>query len=155
MKLLKIILSILLLLTLGYFRESLFVNMNLRLYELGLNTRETLRNEWISFLDPLSYLQLYIFKWIATALFTIAFYGAGMLVLKAVYQRYYFKEFGLVYLGLTLAAVITMGIVWLFTDVHKGYLFARFFMGLAQSPFPIIFMIPALFLGQRFSLSEE
>lgn len=131
---------------LGFVREFFFAQINLRYYQVLYEPEETLRSELISFLDPLSGIQIYWFKWLVTLAFALLFYAIGAKALSLIFNRNQWKIFGSVYLALFGAAIIPYVIVWVLGDAEKGYAIARFFMGLAQSPFPFLFMIPALYL---------
>jgi hypothetical protein len=142
----QIALLVLALAALGFVRESFFAHINLRYYQVLYEPEETLRSEFIAFLDPLSGIQIYWFKWLVTIAFAFLFYAIGAKALSLIFKRNQWKIFGSVYLAMFVAAIIPYVAIWILGDPEKGYAVARFFLGLAQSPFPFLFMIPALYL---------
>lgn len=133
---------------LGFLREYVFVSMNEQLFALW-NDKESRITGFITIIKSLSYYQLYYFKWFLTALFSGLFYGWSLLILKRLFHDYHWKELGVVYLLLIGIAIITMLIGWPFGKLNESYIIARFFMGIAQSPLPLMLMIPAIFLRAK------
>lgn len=136
----------LVLVVVGYIREFTFVNINLRYYQVLYHPEDTYRSDLIAFLDPLSGLQLYVLKWILTILFASIFYSIGSIILSTWFGKPMWKIFGWLYIALFTIGGAAYLILWPLGNPGGGYTIARFFMGLAQSPFTVIFMIPALYL---------
>lgn len=142
----KLILLFSLSIIVGFIREFTFVNINLRDFQLTSEPEETLRSNFIAFLDPLSVMQLYWLKWILTVFFAIIFLLIGINILKVWFNKPSAKPLIVVYLALFIVSIVAYLSLWAFGNPRSGYIIARFFMGLAQSPFPVIFIIPALYL---------
>ena len=143
-----LILLVLGIIALGFLREYVFVSINEQLFALW-NDRESRIIGFITIIKSLSYYQLYYFKWFLTALFSGFFYGWSLLILNRLFHNYHWKELGVVYLLLIGIAIITMLIGWPLGKLNESYVIARFFMGIAQSPLPLMLMIPAIFLRSK------
>ena len=143
-----LILLVLGIIALGFLREYVFVSINEQLFALW-NDRESRITGFITIIKSLSYYQLYYFKWFLTALFSGFFYGWSLLILNRLFHNYHWKELGGVYLLLIGIAIITMLIGWPLGKLNESYVIARFFMGIAQSPLPLMLMIPAIFLRSK------
>jgi len=149
---LKIAGFILALLTLGLFRESLFVNINAALYykyyEPG-QENNVVQGFW-SFLNSFSYLFLYRSKWVITFAFVFLFW-----LLQKAFITFLFREkkalfwLGMLYLSLLLLAGISFGAGWLFGNLEQGYRFSRICMGLLQSPVPCMVLIPLTYFYKQ------
>ncbi|MBK6835988.1 MAG: hypothetical protein IPG89_17670 [Bacteroidetes bacterium] len=50
-------------------------------------------------------------------------------------------------------SALALGIGWVFGNLEKGYTFSRIFMGILQSPLPIMFLLPVAYANSK--LSEE
>lgn len=139
---------ILSLITLGFLREYVFVSINEQLFALW-HGKESRITGFITIIKSLTYYQLYYFKWFLTALFTGVFFGWSLLILKKLFNDFYFKELGVVYVLLISISMITMLIGWPFGKLDEAYIIARFFMGIAQSPLPLMLLVPAIFLRSK------
>lgn len=142
----KLSLLFLFLIALGYLREFFFININLRYYQILFHPEDNYRSDLIAFLDPLTGMQLYVLKWFLTIFFSLIFFGLGGLLLNIWFNRSNWSAFGLLYISLFFIAGTGYLSLWKLGNPEAGYTIARFFMGLAQSPFTVAFMIPALLL---------
>ena len=129
---------------LGFLREFTFFHINLRIYQLLYEPTETHRSILIAFLDPLTSPQLHWLKLMLTFVFPLFFYLVGGFILIRLFEFSCWKIFGVAYGGLIIPSILVYLVFLLFGNALGGYTIARFFMGLAQSPFPLVFMIPAL-----------
>jgi hypothetical protein len=145
----QIIFLLILIVSLGFLREFLFIEINLRYYQVLYEPDMTIRSEFIAILDPLSAIQIYWFKWVLTGLMATMFYAIGAKTLSVITSQPQWKLFGLVYLVLLGTALLSYGVIWIIFSPLQGYTIARFLLGLAQSPFPLLFMIPALKLKSQ------
>ncbi|MEX2596998.1 MAG: hypothetical protein WEC59_08715 [Salibacteraceae bacterium] len=138
-------LSIVGVIALGSFREFLFIHINEQLFALWYN--ETSRaSDYIPWLKRLDYQTLYVSKWFLTVLFSVLFYAATNGVLFLIFQRHFWKILGVLYAVLFLGAGVAMLIGYLSDTISQTYIIARFFMGIAQSPLPLMIMIPGAWL---------
>lgn len=144
MRKVQITLLLALIVSLGFLREFLFIEINLRYYQVLYDPENTTRSEWIAFLDPLNAMQIFWFKWILTLVMAGCFYLIGAKTLSIISNQSQWKLFGLVYLAIIGASALLYGIIWILFSPQQAYTIARFLLGLAQSPFPLLFMIPAL-----------
>lgn len=140
----QIVFFLSLVLCLGFLREFLFIEINLRYYQVLYDPENTTRSEWVAFLDPLSGMQIYWFKWFLTFIMAGCFYLLGAKVLSLITVQPQWKLFGYVYLAIIGSSAILYALIWAMLSQEQAYTIARFLLGLAQSPFPLLFMIPAL-----------
>lgn len=136
--------------TLGFFREFVFVNINqyLRyLYYQHPDEDPTLLHSWFSFCLDLGYWKTYTLKWILTALFTFLFFAVNGWTVNSFFQHqrawYWTKALYLVFLALSIIA-FTGG--WILGNINDGYLIARKFMGFLQSVWPTAFLFPVFYV---------
>lgn len=139
--------------TIGFLREFLFVNINEQLRFLWYGNEESFMSAKLSFLMGLDYWTLYYMKWFLTVFFALIFMLLSALALKLLTQKYFWLELGFIYFLLfAISGAIFIGYS-LLANAENGYLISRYFMGLAQSPVPLMLLIPAIFL--RKNLSEK
>lgn len=133
----------------GFVREFVFLNINEQLAFLYYG-HETSNMSWVlGFLGVLTYDQLYWFKWLLTPVFATVFCFETMLSLKQLFGDAHAKETLALFVGLLALSAVLFGGFWVFGDIVGGYTQARFLMGLAQSPFPLMLLIPAILLKKR------
>lgn len=138
------------LITLGGFREIIFVNIN---EQIVFNSGQV---ETYRVLDALSFLQDYdtesltSLKWILTVSFALVFLLLAMVSFRFILQdKAGAKWMLVVYAGGIILAGIVFIVGRLFGDPEIGYTLSRAIMGALQSPFPLMLMIPARMLAER------
>lgn len=127
---------------LGFSRDFTFKNTNIhlgaKLYETDYST-----NNFMDVLKKLTYWQIYSLKWFLTIVFAAAYYFLQRIVLlKSLKANFVKKWLNFMYLFLLLLSAVTLGIGWVAGNIDKGYTFSRIFMGILQSPLPIMFLLP-------------
>lgn len=140
-----ILLIVLGLFVLGYFRDNLFVNINYLIYHLYYKTDQLYLSPSFLFLKRFDYDTLWQMKWVLTLLF---FFTYLFFTLLGVYLVFGLNKKNLIYaiafyLFIFLISGLFYGLGYFAGYIEWGYHFARIFMGLAQSPFVLIFLIPA------------
>lgn len=133
----------------GFFREFMFVNINEQLSFLYYGSDVSHMSPKLSFLSTWSYDNLYYLKWILTLVFAAVFLIESSWLLKVLFASYHLKELLFIYALLLFVSAILYIPFFLTGNGEQGYILARFFMGIAQSPLPVMLMIPALFLRKR------
>ena len=152
----KIAFFILLLLLLGFFRETLFVSINSVLYDKFHNENNHHVVWCLSFLNLLSYQTIYITKWFITPFFAFTYWLIQKKFLFFLFNDKRIEQWlGILYLSLFLLAGIFLLIGWAFGNMDSGYTFSRLFMGLLQSPAPCMILIPAMYLYRKTNINQQ
>lgn len=133
----------------GFFREFMFVNINEQLSFLYYGSDVSYMSPRLAFLSTWSYDNLYYLKWILTLVFSAVFLLESALLAKVLFASYHLKELLFIYVLLLSISVVLYLPFFLAGNGEQGYILARFFMGIAQSPLPAMLLIPALFLRKR------
>jgi len=129
----------------GFLRDAIFMNLNSQLYKLYFKDYEYTLPNWLSFFDSWPYMRLYYFKYVLTALFVILYLILSLLAVKvftgdAKNIKWVFYAYGIV----LLLSLTTYTGGYLLNNFPKGFLFTRNLLGLLQSPFITMIIIPAL-----------
>ena len=140
----------------GFFREFVFVNVNEQLVYLWFEHETTaMAPSLLSIFGNFSYWELYYTKWVLTGLFTVLFWLESLLAVKVLFEQWRWRELSIIY-ALLIAASVCIFSAWKLADqTEDGYLIARFLMGLAQSPVPLMLVIPALYLRAKMGRSQD
>lgn len=139
-----IALSVSAIVALSFLRESVFENINGHMWYLYYYNDKSYLPSYLSFLKQLSYNQLYWSKWGLTAFFSLLFLSFSCLLMVLVFKEKKFIRWTIYsYLAVVLVAAMAYLGGALFNNAENGYLISRFFMGMVQSPFLLIFLIPA------------
>ena len=151
----KIVLFILLLATLGFFRENLFVSINYILYSKLYNENYS-PPLYLSFLNAFSYQPIYIAKWFITPVFAFVFWFTQKQFLTILFnEKKVTRWLSILYLSLFLLAGIFFVAGWVLGDINKGYTFSRLFMGLLQSPVACMILIPTAYLYKKTNINQQ
>ena len=151
----KILLFILLLMALGFFRENLFVNINDVLYSKLYNEPNPII-WYLSFLNNVSYNTVYIAKWFITPFFAFLFWFVQKELLFVFFnEKKIITWLSVLYLSLFLLAGIFFVAGWALGDIYKGYTFSRLFMGLLQSPVACMILIPTGYLYKKTNINQQ
>lgn len=143
---LLITLVCILLISLGFIRESIFKNFNEQIYYFQSGSDEFVKSEFYSTIFKNSnYNQLVWSKWIFTILFTIIFYLLSIFGLRTFFNSWQHTKITTIIYGsiVTISAVIFLG-GWTMGHIGQAYRFARIFMGAVQSPFILLMLIPGI-----------
>jgi hypothetical protein len=134
---------------LGYFRDFVFVNTNSILYTKYYNTYYPLHPFFHFFLDK-SYNFIYISKWIITAIFIAAYFIVQVITSKILLNdNFMSKWFFIFYVFLVILSIITFAVGWIVGSLNQGYIFSRLFLGILQSPLPIMFLLPVYYFTKK------
>jgi hypothetical protein len=137
-----VFLFVIALIFIGFIREFLFVNLNTIIINLKFKENYSYHH-FFTFLTNYNYFSLYVSKWLLTAIFIILF-----LTIQIQFSYYLFKENYLkkwfLYFYLTLIILASIGYLsgWVYNNIKHGYAISRLFLGILQSPLPIIFLTP-------------
>ncbi len=144
-----ILIAVLTVLT-GFCRDFIFKNINALLkawdFDMDFNISPSL-----AFLENFEYDTLLEIKWILTFIFSILYLIISLLVIKLIFKKrkYLMITVG-TYVGITFFSIIFMAIGHFFPGTSgKMYEFARYFMGMAQSPIILMILIPAFKLSEK------
>jgi hypothetical protein len=132
----------------GFLREFLFTRINEYLFSLWYDEPSYAIHS-LPVLSYFDYESLYWTKWGLTLLFAFLFYGLTNFALKFIFNEYYWKITGGIYLLILFLAGISMTIGYAINDLKSVYPFARFMMGMIQSPLILMIMVPGLWLQQQ------
>lgn len=134
----------------GYLRDSIFKSMNALLRAWDLD-QDYYLPKFLSFLQEYEYDTIVNLKWLLTVLFSILYLFFSILAVKLLFNdRKHFKITLLIYLGILIVSglFITTGFIFESTS-EKMYEFARYLMGVAQSPIILMLLIPAFKLAEK------
>ena len=146
--------GVIIIISTGFFREFFFVNVNEQMRYLWYGNEASMMSDVLSLLDSLDYWTLYYLKWTMTIVFSILFLVESALFTKLALGKYYWREFFFIYtLLLIIAGILFVGFS-LFDKHESGYLLSRYFMGIAQSPIPLMILLPAIGLRKRFKETQ-
>ena len=148
-KIISYLILLALLLTVGFLRDFIFININL--FSDALLNKSTYKlPASLYLLQNLNYNQLYFLKWVLTILVSLLYlliYLYGIWVIYNKQEKYLIwtlAAFGFFYI--LSACFYFYG--WLFQDQDRGYHFARIFIGFVQSPFLLMLLIPGFMLNE-------
>lgn len=135
---------------LGFLRDSIFKTINslLRAWDLD---QDYFLPPLLNFLENFQYDTLVNLKWILTLLFSLLYLLLSLITIKMLFgNRNFFKITIWSYVAILLVSgiLITIGYVFKGTT-EKTYEFARYLMGLAQSPLILMILIPAFKLSEK------
>jgi hypothetical protein len=137
---------------LGYFRDFVFVNIN-SLIQAKTYKQEFMMPFTLSFLNKFDYSTLIILKWLNTFLFCFLYFIITLISLQLSFAKSENENFTIITLTsygailLISALLILIGFIFSSTS-EKMYEFARYLMGMAQSPIILMILIPAFKLLQ-------
>ena len=149
-------LLILVFLLIGFTREFIFNHTNTVLYN-KLHPEFTYPvPALISYLNHFEYKTVYALKWVFTALFCLLFFLLQRWTLKTVFpEKKYARWLLYFYLILLLLSVLAFGSGYIIGNTGGGYRFSRMFMGILQSPVPLMFLIPVGILKNKFDKAQQ
>ena len=123
---------------LGYFREFLFVNLNVIMYMKYYASSPALQvPDIMHFFTRYSYTQLYYGKYVFTLLWTAIFFAANYLALKKLtHERIFLRILLYAYAIMLLFSAVSMMYGYLVKErlASDEYTLSRWLMGIAQSP---------------------
>jgi len=142
---LLILFLIIVFIAVGFFRDAVFMNLNSQLYKLYFKNYDYTLPNWLSAFDSWPYMKLYYFKYVLTALFVLLYlilsiFSVRLFTENSKNVKWVFYAYGIV---LILSIMTYLGGYFL-NNFPKGFLFTRNLLGLLQSPFIVMILIPAL-----------
>jgi hypothetical protein len=158
-KIIKGIFWLIVIIALGFLRDFIFVNINYIIDRLYYNLEVYYYHSFYDFLEPLDVSGLMTLKWILTLLFTLINLGLSVVILKLLIVKPQ-MPLKLLYLGY-LVLFLVAGVFFLIgkfsglTDL--GYTLARRFMGVLQSPVPLMIVatVHLMFDGVKGSIDSK
>lgn len=135
---------------LGYYRDFLFRTMNSILQAKDYEAVYTVPTSLI-FLSQFDYTTLLALKWVFTLVFSLIYLVVALITLKIIFnkKKYNYIAIGL-YAFITIVSALFIFAGYAFSGISDTmYEFARYLMGMAQSPVILMILIPA------FKLSEQ
>ncbi len=105
----------------------------------------------LSFLEQFEYNTVFNLKWLFTILFAYLFYVISYFAINHQFSNKNYNRITLyVFAGLTILSALFIGIGFVASALsERMYEFARFLMGLAQSPLVLMVLIPAFMLVEK------
>lgn len=147
---LKLLGIALLFVAIGQVRIFLLENINYQLYFLYYNTEKSSMHDMLSSLGSISYDNLMLVKWSLTIAFTIVIFLSSLWALTLVFHnKTYNKILAVAYGVLVFASFLLYISNGLFGEPDGGYYAARFVMGIAQSPMPLLILLPFFTLAKQ------
>lgn len=153
MKKLRIIafylLIILLLLAVGYYRDFVFKSINALLQAWDSEVDYYITPS-LSFIENYEYETIVRLKWLLTMIFSLAYLGISLLAVKFIFDRRSFMKITVfVYMAITALSGCLILIGMIIGSQEKMYEFARYFMGMAQSPLVLMILFPVFKLAEK------
>lgn len=144
----KNIYLVLILLTLvffGFLRDFIFVNINGQLHITYYHSEQVGISPLMHFIEKLSHPQLMMIKWSLTIIFSIIYLTIACFTIYIIFrEKKYIKLTIFSYLIVFSISFIFMLSGYIFSSWNqRAYEFARYLMGMAQSPVIIMILIPA------------
>ncbi len=145
-----ILLLIILFVAVGFLRDAVFININSQLYKLYFKNYAFTLPNWLAYFNAWPYMKLYYFKYFLTVTFIILYFLLTALSVKLFTGdtkniKWVFYAYAIV----LILSLLSFSIGYFFNNFSKGYLFARNLLGLLQSPFITMIIIPALKLDKQ------
>ena len=149
---LLVFLLIIIFIVVGFFRDAVFMNINSQLYKLYFKNYEYTLPTWLSTFENWPYMKLYYFKYVLTALFVLLYLILSLISVSIFSDNIKNIKWVFYTYGIVLAmSVITYSTGYFLNNFPKGFLFTRNLLGLLQSPFIVMIIIPALKLEKKIS----
>lgn len=146
----KIILLVILLLVIGFVRESFFYSLNFSIDNKLGQTNKVLVS-W-KFLESFNVSTLNKLKWVATIFFAALFYLTTIIFTRVAFPKInHFFPASFTYIGIFILAGCSIGLGYFFPGIYSTtYYFSRWLMGAAQSP-----LLPSVILIILYYLETE
>jgi len=105
----------------------------------------------LRFFEQLEYTTVINLKWFFTLSFAFLFYIISTITIKHLFNNKQYTKITLyAFLGLITVSAVFMGIGFIINSLsERMYEFARFLMGIAQSPLILMILIPAFILAEK------
>jgi hypothetical protein len=133
----------------GYYRDSVFKNINALIKAKDFDMDYSMPGS-LHFLQNYNYDTLLNVKWLLTFLFSAIYFLITFVTVKVLFGN---KKYGMLTF-IAYLAVVSISILLIFTGYifpalsEKMYEFARYLMGMAQSPIILMVLIPAFKISE-------
>ena len=147
---LKLLLIVVFLILLGFFRDYFLSQYNNYLYQLYYKDAEYKIDSEFNFLKGFNYMQLYYAKFFIIAFFCLVFYFVTLITLKLLFAEKKIIPITTFFYGcILLISLIFYLYGKMASDAEKFYELSRTFLALLQSPLLLMILIPAIKLGTK------
>lgn len=134
---------IILILFLGFLRESVFKSINALLQAWDANMDYPMPS-FLKFIENFDYGTIVNLKWLLTLLFSLLYLLISIITVKVLFLNPKFIRVTIAaYMGIiALSALFIFSGMLFKNNVEKMYEFARYLMGMAQSPIILMILVP-------------
>ena len=138
----KFLVLLFLLFGLGFLRDFIFIQTNIIMFNKWSNSEYEFHSS-MNWLNSFDYWTLYYAKWFLTALFIVLYFILSRHCIKLLFNQKLFLHLLFFFFLLILSfAAGSLFFGWLTDGLDKGYLFSRLFVGILQSPLPLMLIVP-------------
>ena len=131
----------------GFIRDFTFVNINYAIHFLEGKSPYYYGHSSVAFLSSYSINSLYTAKWILTIVVMLIYMTYTIFTVNFLFKtRQHTRWILLLYGLLFIVGGITYVGGWIFNQSIPGYTISRVFMGFAQSPLPLMVLVPFFYL---------
>ncbi|MCW3082636.1 MAG: hypothetical protein JWP12_2 [Bacteroidetes bacterium] len=137
-------------LILGFYRDFVFKNINALLQARDHNMDYAMPRS-LNFISNYEYTTIVNIKWLLTLVFSLLYLGISIAVIRFMFHNRNYNRITIAsYAGIIIvsAVLITAGLLFKSTS-EKMYEFARYLMGMAQSPIVVMILIPAFKIAEK------
>jgi hypothetical protein len=145
-----------LLLFFGYYRDFVFKNINGLLKAWDYNMTYNLPRS-LQFFENYDYDTLLNIKWLLTLLFSIIYLLIAIKTIGLLFENKKYTRITLAaYIAVTMVSALFIATGLIFKNTSETmYEFARYLMGMAQSPVILMVLIPAFKLSEKDRLKTD
>ena len=139
----------------GYSRDLIFKSINKILQSSDHHTIDTLPR-FLQFLENYDHTTLLNIKWLLTILFSLIYLAITIIAIQLLFKnKKYIRIIFTVYIVIILISALFIGLGLLFKNTSETmYEFARYLMGIAQSPIVLMILIPAFKLSEKEEIKD-
>jgi hypothetical protein len=138
-----------LLLLTGYCRDFVFKSIN-ALLQAWDSDKDYYLPASMRFIESYDYDTILDIKWLLTFLFSAVYLAIALLTIRVLFRNRRFLKITIVaYTGIVVLSGIFMLFGQLFRSPDKMYEFARYFMGIAQSPLVLMILLPLFKISEK------
>ena len=149
-KYLYIFLIIVALVFFGYYRDFVFKKINALMQAWDHDMDYTMPPS-MRFLENYEYATLENIEWLLTVMFTLIYLAISLFAIKVIFNTRTYRNITIgAFIGVTVASgiLILLGLIF-HSASYKMYEFARYLMGMVQSPIALMVLIPAFIIAER------
>ena len=134
----------------GYYRDFVFKKINALMQAWDHDMDYTMPPS-MRFLESYEYATLENIKWLLTVMFTLIYLAISLFAIKVIFNTRTYRNITIgAFIGVTVASgiLILLGLIF-HSASYKMYEFARYLMGMVQSPIALMVLIPAFIIAER------